>query len=48
MTRTRAIIRRLRSEDGMTLVELMVAMAILSIVSLVFTSTLSCVQRGVV
>jgi prepilin-type N-terminal cleavage/methylation domain-containing protein len=48
MTRTRAIIGRLRSEDGMTLVELMVAMAILSIVSLVFTSTLSSVQRAVV
>ena len=32
----------------MTLVELMVAMAILSIVSLVFTSTLSSVQRAVV
>jgi len=48
MTRTRAILGRLRSEDGMTLVELMVAMAILSIVSLVFTSTLSSVQRAVV
>jgi prepilin-type N-terminal cleavage/methylation domain-containing protein len=44
----RATIRRLRSEDGMTLVELMVAMAILSIVSLVFTTTLSSVQRAVV
>lgn len=48
MTRTRVINGRLRSEDGMTLVELMVAMAILSIVSLVFTSTLSSVQRAVV
>ena len=44
----RPTIRRLRSEDGMTLVELMVAMAILSIVSLVFTTTLSSVQRAVV
>ena len=44
----RAMIRRLRGEDGMTLVELLVAMAILSIVSLVFTSTLSSVQRAVV
>jgi prepilin-type N-terminal cleavage/methylation domain-containing protein len=48
MTMIRATIRRLQSEDGMTLVELLVAMAILSIVSLVFTSTLSSVQRAVV
>ena len=43
-----AVIRRLRDERGMTLVELMVAMAILSIVMLVFTTTLSGIQRAVV
>ncbi len=36
------------SEEGMTLVELLVAMFILGIVALVFTSTLSSVQRRVV
>jgi len=48
MTMTRATIRRLQGERGMTIVELLVAMAILSIVSLVFTTTLSSVQRAVV
>jgi prepilin-type N-terminal cleavage/methylation domain-containing protein len=42
------ILRRLRGERGMTLVELVVAMAILSIVMLVMTSTLSSIQRAVV
>jgi prepilin-type N-terminal cleavage/methylation domain-containing protein len=46
--RANAMIRRLRGERGMTLVELVVAMAILSIVMLVFTSTLSGIQRAVV
>jgi prepilin-type N-terminal cleavage/methylation domain-containing protein len=40
--------RRLRGERGMTLVELVVAMAILSIVMLVMTTTLSSIQRAVV
>ena len=44
----RPTIRRLRGERGMTLVELVVAMAILSIVMLVFTTTLSSIQRAVV
>jgi prepilin-type N-terminal cleavage/methylation domain-containing protein len=48
MTMRRATIRRLHAQGGMTLVELLVAMAILSIVSLVFTTTLSSVQRAVV
>jgi prepilin-type N-terminal cleavage/methylation domain-containing protein len=43
-----AMIRRLHGERGMTLVELTVAMAILSIVMLVFTTTLSSIQRAVV
>jgi prepilin-type N-terminal cleavage/methylation domain-containing protein len=42
------ILRRLRGERGMTLVELVVAMAILSIVMLVMTTTLSSIQRAVV
>jgi prepilin-type N-terminal cleavage/methylation domain-containing protein len=41
-------LRRLRGERGMTLVELVVAMAILSIVMLVMTTTLSSIQRAVV
>ena len=40
--------RRLRDERGMTLVELIVAMGILSIVMLVLTTTLSSIQRAVV
>jgi prepilin-type N-terminal cleavage/methylation domain-containing protein len=39
---------RARGERGMTLVELLVAMAILSIVLLVFTNTLAAMQRAVV
>ena len=38
----------LRDDAGITLVELLVAMMILSIVSLVFTTTLTSVQRAVV
>jgi prepilin-type N-terminal cleavage/methylation domain-containing protein len=41
-------IRRFDDERGMTLVELCVAMAILSIVMLVMTTTLSSIQRAVV
>jgi len=41
-------IGRLRDERGMTLVELVVAMGILSIVMLVLTTTLSSIQRAVV
>jgi prepilin-type N-terminal cleavage/methylation domain-containing protein len=41
-------IRGLVDERGMTLVELVVAMAILSIVMLVMTTTLSSIQRAVV
>ncbi len=40
--------RRLGEERGMTLVELIVAMGILSIVMLVLTTTLSSIQRAVV
>jgi prepilin-type N-terminal cleavage/methylation domain-containing protein len=40
--------RRLGDERGMTLVELIVAMGILSIVMLVLTTTLSSIQRAVV
>lgn len=40
--------RRLGDERGMTLVELVVSMAILSIVMLVLTTTLSSIQRAVV
>ena len=39
---------RMRREDGISLAELVVAMAILSIVMLVFTSTLASLQRAVV
>jgi len=42
------MIRGLGDERGMTLVELVVAMAILSIVMLVMTTTLSSIQRAVV
>lgn len=41
------LIRRLRSEEGMSLTEVLVATFIFGIVSLVFTSTLAAVQRGV-
>ena len=41
-------IRKLGDDRGMTLVELVVAMAILSIVMLVLTTTLSSIQRAVV
>lgn len=41
-------VRRISAQDGMTLAELMVAMGLLSIVLLVFTSTLASVQRSVV
>ena len=40
--------RPLRSNDGMTLVELVVAMSMLSVVLLIFTSVLASVQRSVV
>jgi prepilin-type N-terminal cleavage/methylation domain-containing protein len=48
MARFLLILRRLRGERGMTLVELVVAMAILSIVMLVMTTTLTSIQRAVV
>jgi prepilin-type N-terminal cleavage/methylation domain-containing protein len=48
MRTTMRIRERGRDERGLTLVELLVAMAILSIVMLVFTTTLSSVQRTVV
>ncbi|HUF57909.1 MAG TPA: type II secretion system protein [Actinomycetota bacterium] len=48
MPRFTWMLRRLREERGMTLVELVVAMAILSIVMLVMTTTLSSIQRAVV
>jgi prepilin-type N-terminal cleavage/methylation domain-containing protein len=48
MNALRSASRRLRDERGMTLVELVVAMAILSIVMLVMTTTLSSIQRAVV
>jgi prepilin-type N-terminal cleavage/methylation domain-containing protein len=48
MNALRSARRRLRDERGMTLVELVVAMAILSIVMLVMTTTLSSIQRAVV
>ena len=44
----RTLRSRLRREDGISLAELVVAMAILSIVMLVFTSTLAGMQRAVV
>jgi prepilin-type N-terminal cleavage/methylation domain-containing protein len=43
-----SMVRGLGDERGMTLVELVVAMAILSIVMLVMTTTLSSIQRAVV
>jgi prepilin-type N-terminal cleavage/methylation domain-containing protein len=48
MARFLLILRRLRGERGMTLVELVVAMGILSIVMLVMTTTLTNIQRAVV
>jgi len=48
LTRTMSAIRRFDDQRGMTLVELCVAMAILSIVMLVLTTTLSSIQRAVV
>jgi prepilin-type N-terminal cleavage/methylation domain-containing protein len=48
MNALRSACRRLSGERGMTLVELVVAMAILSIVMLVMTTTLSSIQRAVV
>ena len=48
MRAIRSKLRRLHDERGISLVELLVSMAILSIVSLVFTSTLTSVQRAVV
>jgi prepilin-type N-terminal cleavage/methylation domain-containing protein len=41
------MIRRLRSEDGMTLVELMVVLSILSIVLVIFGTVLAGIQRAV-
>ena len=46
--RARTLRARWRREDGISLAELVVAMAILSIVMLVFTSTLAGIQRAVV
>lgn len=40
--------RRIRDERGLSLVELLIAMAILSIVMLVMTTTLTTIQRAVV
>jgi prepilin-type N-terminal cleavage/methylation domain-containing protein len=48
MDRRLSTIRGLDDERGVTLVELVVAMAILSIVMLVLTTTLSSIQRAVV
>src|SRR6185503_14981226 len=48
MVTLRPASRRLGDERGMTLVELVVAMSILSIVMLVLTTTLSSIQRAVV
>jgi type II secretory pathway pseudopilin PulG len=44
----RVVARRTTAEEGMTLVELMVAMFVLGFVMLVFTQVLASVQRGVV
>lgn len=44
----RAVARRSKDEEGMTLVELMVAMFVLAFVMLVFSQVLASVQRGVV
>ena len=46
--RVPTLLSRLRREEGISLAELVVAMAILSIVMLVFTSTLAGIQRAVV
>ncbi len=48
MNRARTLLSRWRREDGISLAELLVSMAILSIVMLVFTSTLASMQRAVV
>jgi len=48
MTKRGRLGPRWRQQDGITIAELVVAMAILSIVMLVFTSTLAGVQRAVV
>src|SRR5919106_4030444 len=48
MRRVPATRVRLRDEGGLSLVELVVAMAILSIVMLVMTTTLTSIQRAVV
>ena len=42
------VVRRTRGDEGMTLVEMLVAMFVLGIVMLVFTNVLASVQRGVV
>lgn len=42
-----AIGRRVRGEAGMTLVELMVTLSLLGVVSLLFTVTLTSVQKGI-
>ncbi len=44
----RVVARRAKAEEGMTLVELMVAMFVLGFVMLVFTQVLASVQKGVV
>lgn len=46
--RGRTISVRLRREEGITLAEVVIAMAILSVVMLVFTSTLASMQRAIV
>ena len=46
--RLRSALRLIRQERGITLVEIIIAMMILSIVSLVFTTTLTSVQKAVV
>jgi type II secretory pathway pseudopilin PulG len=48
MDHLRTLRSRWRREDGISLAELLVSMAILSIVMLVFTSTLASMQRAVV
>jgi prepilin-type N-terminal cleavage/methylation domain-containing protein len=48
MARSLRALRRCRDDRGMTLVELVVAMAIMSIVTLVMTTTLTSIQRAVV
>lgn len=44
----RASVRRTRGEEGMTLAELLVSMAVMGIAVMIFTSVLASVQRGVV